>query len=69
MSGHFVLSRKAGEEGAPTQLGEVRGSGIRLRAQEDFPSSPHCVPQRVPSFPAEEAGEDMKEVRQACMSG
>jgi hypothetical protein len=27
----IVLSRKAGEEGAPTQLGKVRGSRLRIR--------------------------------------
>jgi hypothetical protein len=54
----IVLSRKAGEEGAPTQLGKVRGQGLRSCFSERCPSSPRCGTQRVPSYPAEEAGED-----------
>ena len=38
--GFDVLSRKAGEEGDPTKLGEVRGRV--LRSFRDFPSSTRC---------------------------
>ena len=40
--GTLVLSRAAGEEGAPTQLGEVRGSRLRSGGCARFPSSPRC---------------------------
>jgi hypothetical protein len=48
----------AGEEGDPTQLGEVRGNGLGIGGETRVPSSPRCVPQRVPSSPAKGAGED-----------
>jgi hypothetical protein len=39
----IVLSCEAGEEGAPTKLGEVRESRLWTTCGARFPSSPRCL--------------------------